>query len=360
VNIIKERYVEDLNQIMRDSPITAKKLSHWLRSSGTLPHGDVIEVRVELEVKTFISTLVFVTATYSPDAPGDLPCRLVVKSPLNPPSVGEGFSELQFYRLLAPALGAPSLVRCYAAVEDGDDDAGTLVLEDVRATHNHPPWPIPPSRNQCEAAVDTLARVHAQWWESPTLGTAIGQPHTTESLTSMVHGIAAQLPAFIDAFGNALTADARDVLERVFSSSLKPWLRLTDPRALTIIHGDAHTWNFLFPQSGEGPALLIDWQLWHVDIGARELAFLIALHWYQSRRRELERMLINYYHDRLLEYGVQNYSVDDLWLDYRRCCVRNLTIPILFWSRGMKPQNWFHRLECALESYRDLGCDELL
>ena len=346
---------------MRDCLITAITLTRWLRRSGTLPHGAVIGVHIELEVETIISTLVFLTATYSPDAPSDSPRQLVVKSPLNPPSVREGFSgELQFYRLLAPVIGTPPLVRCYATVEDGDSDPGTLVLQDLRSTYDHPPWPIPPSRNQCEAALDTLARVHAQWWEAPSLGNTVGQLHTAESLTSMVQGIAAHLPAFIDAVGDALTAEARHVLERVFGSSLKPWLRLTDPRALTIIHGDAHTWNFLFPRSGEGSALLIDWQLWHVDIGARDLAFFIALHWYPSRRREFERPLIKYYYDRLLKYGVENYSFDELWLDYRRCVVRNLTIPILFWSRGMKPESWWHRLECALASYRDLACDELL
>jgi hypothetical protein len=346
---------------MRHGPITPVTLSRCLRHSGTLRRGDVIEVRVELEVETIISTLVFLTATYSNDVPGDLPRRLVVKSPLNPPNVRLGFSgEVQFYRLVAPAIGTPPLVRCFAAIEDGGSDPGTIVLEDHRSTHDHPPWPIPPSPNQCEAALDTLARVHARWWEAPALGTTVGQPHTTESMTSMVHDIAAHLPAFFDDVGDALTAASRDVLKRVFSSSLRPWLRLTHAHALTIIHGDAHTWNFLFPRSGEGPALLFDWQLWHVDVGARDLAFFMALHWYPSRRRELERELINYYHDRLLTHGVENYSLDELWLDYRRCVVRNLTIPILFWSRGMKPESWWHRLECALASYRDLGCDELL
>ncbi|HET6850994.1 MAG TPA: aminoglycoside phosphotransferase family protein [Pyrinomonadaceae bacterium] len=346
---------------MRGSSITPGTLARWLRTSGALPQGDVIDVRVELELETIISTLVFLTATYSSDAPGDLPRHLVVKSPLNPPLVREGFTgEVPFYRLVAPAIGTPPLVRCFAAIENGDGDPGTIVLEDHRSTHDHPPWPIPPSRNQCEAALDTLARVHARWWEAPALGTTVGQLHTTESLTSMVQGIASHLPAFMDHVGEALTAETRDVLERVFSSSLSPWLRLTDSHALTIIHGDAHTWNFLFPRSGEGSALLFDWQLWHVDVGARDLAFLIALHWYPTRRRELERPLINYYHECLLEHGVENYSLDELWLDYRRCAVRNLTIPILFWSRGMKPESWWHRLECALASYRDLGCDELL
>jgi Phosphotransferase enzyme family len=318
-------------------------------------------VRVELETETTISTLVFLTATYSPDAPVGLPRHLVVKSPLIPPSVRDGRSgEVQFYRQLAPVLGTPPLVRCLAAIEDDDSEAGIVVLEDLRTTHDHPPWPIPPSRNQCEAALDVLARVHAQWWEAPALGNTVGQLHTPESLTSMVQGIAAHLPAFFDTHGDALTAEARHIYERVFSSSLKPWMRLTDPRALTIIHGDAHTWNFLFSRSGEEAAFLIDWQLWHVDLGARDLAFFIALHWYPSRRREFEQPLIRYYHYGLLKHGVENYSFDDLWLDYRRCVVRNLTIPIIFWSRGMKPEGWWHRLECALAAYRDLACDELV
>ena len=346
---------------MRESPITAVTLSRWLRRAGTLPRGAVLSVQVELETDTPFSTLVFLTATYSSDVPHNLSPHLVVKSPHVPPSVREETSsEAQFYRLLAPVLGSPPLVRCYAAIDNGEAERGTLVLEDVRSTHDHPQWPLPPSRNQCLAAVDALARVHAQWWEAPALGNTVGKPHTTESLTNMVQGIAAHLPAFIDAVGDTLTADARQTLARVFGSSLKPWLRLTDSHALTIIHGDAHTWNFLFPRSGDGAALLIDWQLWHVDIGARDLAFFIALHWYPSRRREFERPLIEYYYDRLLKYGVQNYSFDELWLDYRRCVVRNLTIPIIFWSRGMQPEGWWHRLECALMAYRDLACDELL
>src|SRR2546426_5785487 len=87
---------------------------------------------------------------------------------------------------------------------------------------------------------------------------------------------------------------------------------------------------------------------------------LFRSHWYPERRRELERPLLEYYHRGLLARGLDTYPFDELWLDYRRCVVRNLTIPILFWSRGMKPEGWWHRLECALAAYRDLGCDDLV
>lgn len=343
---------------MRDSTLTAETLSSWLRDAGTLSRGTVTDVRLELEFETTTSRLLFLTVAYSSDVQADLPRNVVVKSPFIPPTLIDGHSEVQFYRKLAPDIGTPPLVRCLAAI--GDSEEGTIVLEDLRATHDHPPWPLPPSPAHCELAIDALVRAHAQWWEARTLGHEVGKFNTTESLTRMVQGIASHLPSFIDSVGDALTVDARNILERVFSSSLKPWMRLTDQRALTITHGDAHTWNFLFPRSGQGAAFLIDWQLWHVDVGARDLAFLMALHWYPSRRRELERPLLRRYHEGLLARGVKNYAFDDLWLDYRRSAVRNLTFPIILWSRGTKPEGWWHRLECALASYRDLACDELL
>lgn len=200
---------------MRDSLPTTAILSRWLRRSGTLPCGEITDVRIELEFKTTISKLIFFTATYSTYAPANLPRCMVIKSPLtriDSESVSD--AELQFYRLLAPILGTPPLVRCLAAIDDEHEDHGALVLEDLRGTHDHPPWPIPPSKNQCEISIDALARVHAQWWEAPTLGKTIGRSHTRQSLTSMVQGIAGHLPAFIDALGDALTSEGRRVYER--------------------------------------------------------------------------------------------------------------------------------------------------
>lgn len=346
---------------MRDSSVTATTLTRWLRSFGTLSAGAVTSVRIELEFETTISRLVFLSVSYSRDASPDLPVRLVVKSSLFPPAVGDGrTAEAQFYRQLAPSVATPPLIRCFATSEGDESEPGIIVLEDVRATHDHPRWPLPPSRNDCVLAIDALVRIHATWWNAPSLGDTIGRSHTVESLTNMVHGITRHLPGFIDSVGPSLTLKAREVLEKVFSSQLRPWLRLTDRRALTVTHGDAHAWNFLFPRTGAGDAYLIDWQLWHLDVGARDLAFLIALHWYPSRRAELELPLVRHYHDGLLASGVDDYSFDDLWLDYRLSAVRNLTIPLLFWSRGMKPEGWWHRLECALAAYHDLNCDELL
>lgn len=341
--------------------ISADELTDWLRASGTLPAGKVTLVHTELEVPTTVSTLRFVRLEYSPDAPPHLPANVVIKQQL-PSSTAPNVApaEVDFYRRLAPHMPSPPILRCLAAIDGDAARPATLVLEDLRTTHDHKPWPLPPTRAQSDAAVDAFATVHAQWWEHAALGRSIGSPHSVESLTTMVSGFGELVPRFLDAVGDGIPAEGRRLYERVFSSSLRPWLRLTDPRALTVTHGDAHSWNVLFPRSGEGAAMLIDWQLWHVDVGARDLAFLIALHWYPERRRELELPTLRRYHEQLIARGVRRYAFDDLMLDYRRSAVRNLTFPLALWKRGLAPEAWFHRLHCALAAYRDLGCDELL
>jgi hypothetical protein len=344
-----------------DHPLAAADLTDILRRGGSPTPGEIVHVEHDRTLRTWVSALDFVRVEYSADAARDLPRALVVKRPRpDPPdAVTYSHSELDFYRRVAAGSGSPPLVRCVAALEDSPPGP-VLLLEDLRQSHDHAPWPVPPPECQSEAAVEALATIHARWWEHAALGHGVGTAHTEHSLRAMVRGVSNHLPAFLGEYGNSLPRGATAILERVFGSELRPWLRLTESRALTVAHGDAHSWNFLFPRSGEGPAYLIDWQLWHIDVGARDLAFLMALHWSPMRRHELERHLLHRYHDRLAQLGVAGYSMDDLVLDYRRCVVRNLTIPIIFWRRGMAPEGWWHRLDYALSAYREWAADELL
>lgn len=341
--------------------MTASALTGILSRAGTLAHGRVVHVEHDRTVRTWVSRLDFVRVSYSPGAPADLPRSLVIKRPpASPVDAARAIDdELDFYRRIAPAVPSPPLVRCLAAV-DGSPDGPVLILEDLRASHDHPSWPVPPNGWQSEASIDALGIIHAPWWEHPDLGRGVGVAHTESSLRAMVRGIAEHLPAFFREYGTSLPAPARVTLERVFGSRLRPWLRLTDTRALTLTHGDAHSWNFLFPSAGSGSAYLLDWQMWHIDVGARDLAFMMALHWSPARRHELERDLLRRYHDGIVRRGVSGYSFDDLLLDYRHCIVRNLTFPLIFWSRGMAAERWWYRLEYALAAYRDLECDDLL
>lgn len=341
-------------------PATPLELSSALYDAGTLTHGAIISATITERIKTPISNLWFIEVDYAAGSSPKLPNRLFLKWPIEQsPAPERGLPELVFYRELAPLLPSPPMVRCLATAPPGSEQQW-LILEDLRSSHSNPPWPERPDDQSVHDAVAVLAQLHARWWEAPALGSTVGTLHTDTSLRTMVYGISANLPGFIDDLGEDLPLADRVVLETVFSSSLRPWLRLVDQRALTVIHGDAHTWNFLFPRSGHGPTYLIDWQLWHLDVGPRDLAFMIALHWDRAVRQQLELPLLRFYHAELIDAGIRNYSFDDLLLEYRRCVVRNLTFPLILWARGNPREAWRHRLDCALAAYRDLNAEELL
>ena len=340
-------------------PTTPAALTFALHEASTLREGAVTRVEITERIQTPISHIWLLEVEYSNSSP-TLPNRLFLKWPIKQsPAPEKGEPELVFYRELAPQLPSPPMLRCLATAPHTSEQKW-LIVEDLRSTHTNPPWPERPDDKAVYDAVAVLAQVHAHWWEASTLGSAVGTLPTETTLRTMVHGFRDNVPGLFDDLGEDLPLSDRQVMETVFSSSLRPWLRLVDSRALTVIHGDAHTWNFLFPRSGQGTPYLVDWQVWHLDVGPRDLAFMIALHWNRSVRQQLELPLLHHYHEKLTEAGVSNYSFDELFLDYRRCVVRNLTFPIILWSRGSPREAWRQRLDNALAAYRDLDGAELL
>lgn len=172
--------------------------------------------------------------------------------------------------------------------------------------------------------------------------------------------------AFTGFLGDRLSADRRRVYEK-FLAALPRLLtpqraaRLTAGKAVTLVHGDAHFWNFLYPHEAAQAAVhLIDWQSWDIGVGTDDLAYMIALHWYPERRRELERALISRYHQELLRQGVTNYTWPECWLDYRVSAAFNLLVPAGLWSIKAPAAIWWSHLERALWAFHDLGGDELL
>jgi len=221
--------------------------------------------------------------------------------------------------------------------------------------------PTPPSEDMSRAAVESLAEFHTFWWEHPELGREIGKLFSQDELNVFVAGVEKDVMAFMDFLGDRLSPERRRIYERLIASRYEIWERLTDARGLTVTHGDMHWWNFLYPQDADTDRVRIfDWQLWHVDYGPRDLAFLVALGGFAERRPELEQELVDCYYDGLVSHGVNGYSRQDLWDDYRWGALRNLNIPVIFWSQGRDEALWSSLLERSLASFEDLKCGELL
>jgi hypothetical protein len=339
-------------------------LTQTLRRAGRLIEGRVTAVQKRAVIQTSFSVLTRLELSYSAGVPRLGPERVILKLP-QPDGAAKAAKlterEVAFYQVVAPQTPSPPTVRCYDAAFSPATGHGHLLLDDWAKTHSHPTWPLPPSVACCEQAVDALALLHAQWWDHPDLGQEIGTVLTESAVVEMMAGIAQQFARFADFLGDRLSGERRRVYEAVLSSSLRPWKRLAQRGGLTVVHGDVHLSNFLYPRAPAGAGVfLIDWQFWHLDVGARDLAFMMALHWYAERRAALELPLLRRYYDGLVSHGVTGYSWEDCRIDYRLGAIRNLTVPVVQWAGGLHPRQWWHRLECALLAYQDLDCAELL
>jgi len=344
--------------------LTPEYLNDVLRSYGVLDSGKVVGVSVTLTKKLTVSAVSRLALTYSAEAPDDAPRNLFLKMsvPANAdnPQLNGG-QEVEFYQKIAAQMPGSPLIRCYDAVFSPETTDYHLLLEDLSDTHFQPDTPTPPWELLSRGAVETLAKLHAFWWEDPRLGREIGNLFDQDELNAFVADVEKNVTTFTDFLGDRLSPEQHRIYERLIASRFDIWGRLTESRGMTVTHGDAHWWNFLYPlDPSRDRVRIFDWQLWHVDSGPRDLAFLLALGGFADRRPASEGPLLAHYHETLIANGVTGYSREDLWRDYRWAALRNLNIPVIFWSQGRDESLWSKKLERAMAAFEDLKCSELL
>ena len=339
--------------------VTAKWLTGVLCGAGCLEQGDVLEV-VTHPRPSGTSTVCGLELRYSGDAPSSAPRRLFLKF-TNPSTAGalDGLArkEVAFFANVARRMPDPPYPHCYDSAYCPDTNSCHVLLEDLSDTHTS--LGIAPDRDRCLAAMDSLGRFHAFWWDHPGLATTDAMP-TQESQQQYQQEIERHLPGFLAALGEDLSNQDRQVLERAACSMAYLRRRLTSSRNLCIAHGDGHLMNFLFPlDPASGDVRIIDWQFWHINAGPYDL-HMVVLNWPPALRRDLEGPLVRRYHESLCRHGVTGYRWDECWRDYRWAIIDNLFMPLWWWCLGQPRKQWLDVLGSALQAFRDLQCDELL
>jgi thiamine kinase-like enzyme len=194
------------------------------------------------------------------------------------------------------------------------------------------------------------------------LGRSVGAFIDERDFDRIMDEFSRHFSTFVDRLGDRLPVERRHVVERLMANASRLFAECYLPRRhLTIVRGDAHFWNALCPKDpARVDVRLIDWDGWRIGVAARDLAYMIALHWYPDRRRRFERRCLEHYHAILVESGVHGYDFDALWLDYRRSVLWHVMTPI--WQAAIKlgPWIWFGHFERTMMAVDDLGCLELL
>lgn len=97
-----------------------------------------------------------------------------------------------------------------------------------------------------------------------------------------------------------------------------------------LLHSDYRLDNLLFaPADAPRPVVAVDWQVVTVGSPLRDVAFLVATGLSTENRRAGERAIVDGYHRRLVERGVDGYSAQRCWEDYRHGLFQGPLITVL-------------------------------
>ncbi len=346
-----------LQTITCPDQVTPQWLTARLAECGLLQAGAVtgLHFRPERSIPIAAARITYLELEFSEGTCLSIPHNLVLKFAI-------GSKEHFFYSTIAVAMPTALWPVCYTSAYHPDADVSWLLLEDLSRTHFQTQWPIPPDYACCAASLETLARLHAAWWDDPRLVDEF-LPHLTweKSWQGRIALAIEKFPQFVDFIGDRLSQQRRQLYQRILDSPSRDWLPQAPAEHRTLLHGDIHFWNFLYPHRPERHDIcMIDWNPWDIGRAADDLAYMLALHWYPERRERYERELLQVYQRALLALGIMNYSWEILWHDYRLGVVRNLFIPIWQWVRGIHSSVWWSHLERAMQAFQDLGCGELL
>ena len=330
-------------------------LENTLRTAGLIVKADRIlsyEIQplalVDFQVVyTFIINMKIAGPTKSP------PQSIVLK-------LAKGQKEYYFFTQLAPQMKMHQLMVCHYGELIDDGNMAILLLEDLSKSHTQPQWPIPPSEKQCMDAAGCLAKFHAYWWDHTDLPQLLEISRQRTHWLQRMELALENIEAFVTFLDDRLSPARKQILQRIFSSKNRAWLPEQTLHGRTLLHGDAHFWNFLFDNNDKTANIkLFDWNSWNIGRPTDDLAYMIGLHWYAEHKQLMEEKILRFYHEQLLADGAA-YTWENLLEDYRLSTVVSLLIPVWQWQHGINAAVWWGHLERGFQAFEQWECIEIL
>lgn len=336
---------------------SAEWLTSVLTANGFLHSGEVVEVnqRTSRIGTTFTSEFFLLQMRYSADHEGNPPADCLMKVG-KPECFHAANNEAAFYERARRGGPKDVLLTCFGSAVDESAQSAVILLEVKRDTRAIENWPALPDPATLEQLVRVFATVHARWWNSPELNT----PDGNRLASAIGRAKSEVLQPFFDEMADDLSRDRRTTLERLADRYPRVLnARIDATQRQTLVHGDGHFWNFLYPNDATASPLLIDWQAWMVQFGTWDLAYMIGLHFDSEQRRRFEASLLRTYLSKLHECGI-GYDYDDLRYDYRLLIAGLVFAPVAQRSNGLPAQVWRYYLDRAFSAFDDLDCRAFL
>ncbi|WP_232715272.1 ecdysteroid 22-kinase family protein [Gordonia metallireducens] len=250
-----------------------------------------------------------------------LPASVFIKStPLNAKNrtmvaaLDMAVNEVKFYEQIRPQLDDSIAPKSYFA-HAGHGARHLLVLEDLEAAGATFPFSIEEiTLPGVEAIMRTLAKVHAQFWNSPRLASDlpwIAPESARPGFPLLLWQFRKVRKTILNDESVEIPPAARRMAE--FANQNDKALHAKwEQGPQTMLHGDSHIGNtYLKP---DGTAGLLDWQVIHRGPGLREVSYMMTHSTPADIRRGNEEKLLRAYLDTLEDEGVDDApTFDQAW-----------------------------------------------
>jgi thiamine kinase-like enzyme len=235
-------------------------------------------------------------------------------------AAGLSVIEATFYAQIRPTLEIEAPITRYSAF-DPISNRQMLIIDDVSITRGARFGSIVTrtlTREQAEQVVDTLATLHAKFWEAP-LGNQFGSwlLSSYEWMDRLNVTINAPKRVLVG-FDRAREAVPPELYARraEVHGALMRSLRINTSGPQTMLHGDVHPGNWYVTDDGQMG--LYDWQCMVRGGWARDLAYALSTHLTVEDRRAWERELVVRHGERLADAGIDPPGEDEAFLAYRQ------------------------------------------
>ena len=267
------------------------------------------------------------------------PSTMIIKLPATAPAVKQVAirqqfyqNEIHFYDDFADRV-AVSIPRRYYSGMDEKAELFALLLEDMAPAVTGNDF-TGCSYDEAVLIVTEIAKLHAPWWNSPEIDTIAWLP-TGEPNIDVAHARFNEfvLPGLMNNYGHTFSPMVKAVVE-TYCKNFSTVIGMISAEPNTLTHSDYRLVNLLI--GGTPPSqkiTVVDWQRVAKAKGLVDIAFFTVLSLPPERRREWEASLVETYHERLLESGVADYSLEQCKQDYRLCTFAPTRITLSFAAR---------------------------
>lgn len=251
------------------------------------------------------------------------PSTLVMKVPTDSPetrAVVDAFDfyakECRFYTDLAAITPVATPEVLYVDLDPDSSDFVLLMedMSDVRMVDQIKGC----TTEEAHSAMEALAGLHAHWWEPGAIDDIewLPRPQDPPYPQALEQQIALSWPRVMAKHGDLVPPEVAAIGDR-FASRVPDLMRRLSQGPTTLVHGDYRLDNLLFPPEGVAPLTVIDWQICMRGKASYDTGYFLSQSLDPDQRGEIEHDLLRHYWQSLVAAGVEDYSYEQCWDDYR-------------------------------------------